>query len=581
MRFSYILLVSTVVNCQLSIVNFVAAQVNYQQQYVNAKALYKEGKYNLAMESFKPLVSYDKNNPFPEYASFYYALSAYQQGYGSVAKDMFVQIKQLYPTWDQLDEVNLWLAKLHFDNGEYFQAMNQLSAIKNQKSQADVQRIKKGGLANLSDKSTLQRMQQEYSNDAVVGERLAQVLSKSGETPEEKQLLDKLIVKFKLKKSDFIDETPATVFKDIYSVSVLFPFQVSTLEPNLSRKRNQYILDLYEGMKLAADTLNKQGVKISLRAYDTDRNPTKIKTLLERDELKTTDLIVGPLFQEENKIVQDFSKTHRINLFNPVSNNFDLVRDNPYGFLFQPALETLGEQSAQFLDAYLNNKTCMVFFGDTRRDSVLAMSFVNAAAQTGLEITHVERFTKESSSRILNILANPTEFDEFKYPKQFTLPKDSLGAVFVASDDPVIYTKVISSVTTRGDKVTILGSENWLDQTTDYEKLNSLGVVMFASNYTAYTNPAYIAFQKKFARVHGRVSSNMPYTDYVKIGYDFLLFAGNMLKSHGVYFQGALNRNEIGGYLTGGYDFQHSRDNKHVPFIQIKEGELVVISLGL
>ena len=29
------------------------AQVDYNKQYFNAKALFREGKYNLAMESFK------------------------------------------------------------------------------------------------------------------------------------------------------------------------------------------------------------------------------------------------------------------------------------------------------------------------------------------------------------------------------------------------------------------------------------------------------------------------------------------------------------------------------------------------
>ncbi|MBX2970727.1 MAG: tetratricopeptide repeat protein [Cyclobacteriaceae bacterium] len=568
---------STLVNCQLSRVNLVAAQTNYQQQYANAKSLFKEGKYNLAMESFKSLVAYDKENPFSEYASFYYALSAYHQGYKSVAKDMLLQIRQLYPNWDQLDEVNLWLARIHFDNKEYFQAMNQLGALKSQKFLKDIQSVKKAGLAPLTDIGTLTRLHEEYPKDAVVGERLASELSKNGTGKESQELLEKLVSTFKLKKAEYITGPPPSVYKDVYSVSVLFPFQVNTLEPTLSRKRNQNILDLYEGMKLAVDTLRKMGVNISLRAYDTDRNPEKIKSILDLKELMHTDLVVGPLFQEENDIVQEFSRKNKINLFNPLTNNFDLVRDNPYGFLYQPSLEALGEQSAIFLDGYLTNKTCMIFMGDTKRDSVLAMNFLKGAKETNLNITQIERFTKESSRKILEILATPTEFDEFKYPKQFTLPKDSLGAIFVASDDPLIYTKVVSSVTTRGDKVVILGSENWLDQTTDYEKLNSLGVVMFASNFTPPNNALYNAFLQKFIRTHGRTTSTLPYTDYAKIGYDFMFFAGTMLKKHGVYFQHEFNKAEIQGYLTEGYDFQYSRDNQHVPFIRFNAGELIRI----
>ncbi|MCK6618811.1 MAG: hypothetical protein L6Q51_14325 [Cyclobacteriaceae bacterium] len=554
------------------------AQVNYQQQYASAKALFKEGRYNLAMESFKPLIQYDANNPFSEYASFFYALSAYQQGYRSVAKDMLIQVRTLYPNWDQMDEVNLWLAKIYFDGGEYFQAMQAMVQIKNGKLAKEQATLKRSYFAAVTDAEALKRMHDNYPNDEIVGERLARVLAGSNH-PEDKALLDKLLIKFRLKKSDFVDEVPPTVHKEIYSVSVLFPFLINTLEPTPQRKRNQFVLDLYEGMMLAVDTLAKQGVKISLRAYDTERNAEKIKELLTKEEVRNTDLIVGPLFQEENKLVQEFSRVNRINLFNPVSNNFDLVKDNPYGYLFQPSLESLGSNSAEFLNTYkLKNKKCIVFFGETRRDSVLAMSFLNRAATTQLNIMQIERVTRAESGKIMSILATPTEFDEFKYPKQFSLPKDSLGCVFVASDDPLIYTKVISSVEARKDSVTIVGSEAWLDQTAvDFEKYQQLGIVLFASNYTAVTNPAYQAFQRKFIRTHGRVSTTNPYSDYAKLGYDFMLFIGNLLHKYGVYFQEALAHQKFAGYLTEGYDFQQARDNQLVPFVQFRSGELILI----
>jgi tetratricopeptide (TPR) repeat protein len=564
--------------CLAFIFTYTVAQVNYQQQYASAKALYAEGKYNLAMESFKTLIAYDKSNPFSEYASFYYAVSAYRQGYKSVARDMFSQIRQLYPAWEQLDEVSLWMARIHFDSGQYFQAIQQLAVIKDPKLQKEVSTLKRSGLSGMSDVDALTSMHTEYPKDPVIGEKLAFVLSKQVNSREDKQLLEKLITQFKLNRSLFIEETPATVYKDVYSVSVLFPFLVNSLEPTTGRKRNQFILDLYEGMKLAVDTLRKQGISISLRAYDTERSPAKIKSLLERPELKSSDLIVGPVYQEENKLIQEFSRLYKINLFNPVSNNIEMVRDNPYGFLFQPALETLGEESARFLDRYQTNKKCLVLMGDTRRDSALAVSFVKEASATSLKIIKIEKYSKESSGRILQLLATPTEYDEFKYPKQFTLPKDSVGCIFVASDDPLIYTKVINSVTTRGDKVTIVGSENWLDQTADYEKFQALGVVMFASNFTSNANPAYKVFQNKFMRTHGRVPSNSPYSNYAKLGYDFMLFAGTMLKKHGVYFQDGLATGKVTGFLTEGYDFQYSRDNHLVPFIKFEGGELVLLN---
>ncbi len=69
------------------------AQVDYNKQFTNGKQLFREGKYNLAMETLKPLLAYDARNPYGEYASFYYAIAAYHQGYKAVAKEIkFAQL---------------------------------------------------------------------------------------------------------------------------------------------------------------------------------------------------------------------------------------------------------------------------------------------------------------------------------------------------------------------------------------------------------------------------------------------------------------------------------------------------------
>ncbi|MFN8337135.1 MAG: ABC transporter substrate-binding protein [Cyclobacteriaceae bacterium] len=555
------------------------AQTDYKQQYTIAKKLYTEGKYNLAMESFKKLIPYDQNNPYREYASFYYALSAYNQNFKAVAKDMLGQIKSLYPSWDKMDEVNIWLAKIHFDNKDYFQGMKLLGEIKNDKTRKEVAYLKKQALIPVTDVETLKMMLEEYPKDEVIGEKLARELSKNQLQLEDQKLLESLISRFDLKKEDYIIEAPETIHKDVYTVSVMFPFVVTRIDATTSRKPNQFVLDLYEGMMMAVDTLAKQGVKINVRAYDTERRPDKIKSMLLMSEMKSADLIVGPLYSEENTMVQEFSQVNQINLFNPISNNYELIRQNPYGFLFQPSNESIGSESAEYLAATKRNKKCMVFYGESKRDSTLAANFVIKAQQSGMKVLRAERVTKETSRKIIEILATPTEFDEFKYPTQFTLRKDSLGSVFVASDDPLIYSKVISCVETRKDSVTIVGSENWLDQSAvDYSKYESLGIKLYAPNFSADNNPAYRAFQRKFVKEHGRNSSSAAYTNYAKIGYDFMLFAGQTLKKHGVYFQDALHKSkQVPGYLSSGYDFTEGRTNQYVPFIEFQNGKLVEI----
>ncbi|HEY8935134.1 MAG TPA: hypothetical protein VIM65_07935 [Cyclobacteriaceae bacterium] len=560
--------------CLLLTAVFSFAQVDYKQYYFNGKNFYREGKYNLAMESFKKAIPYDQSNPFSEYASFYFALSAYNQGYPAVAKDMLNQIKSLYPKWDKMDDVNFWLSKIYFDGKDYFQGLKLASTVKDKKLEPTIASLKEQVLNKIDDKETLRMMGEEYPNDEIIGKRLARLLSTDLSVPENRTLLESLISKFNLPKTDYMPEAPTTFYKEKYSVSVLFPFLVNSLEPSQTKKKNQIVLDLYEGMKLAVDTLSKQGVNISLRAYDTERNIEKIKRILNTDELKNTDLIVGPIYSEEQKTIQDFSINNRINMFNPVSNNSENINQNTYGFLFQPSYETIGKRSGEFLAANTRRKkTCMVFYGPVKRDSILAANFIKKATENGLRIVSAQLITKESSGKIMTQLATPTEYDEFKYPSQFSLKKDSIGSIYVATDEPLIFSKVISSVETRGDSITVLGSENWLENAA-FEKYQRLGIVLSAPNYSSAANANYIAFQKKFIRTHGHVPNN-----YSRLGYEFMMFAGLQLKKNGVYFQDGLAKESfVPGFLYQGYNFQFTRDNQLVPFVKFVDGELKVVN---
>lgn len=555
-------------------VQIAIGQADFSTRYNNAKALFKDGKYNLAMESFKPLVAYDQNNQYSEYASFYYALSAYRQGYRAVSKDMLNQLKTLYPKWDKMAEVNFWLGVIHFDNHDYFQGLKVFNAIEDKKFEKDMEAVKRKHLSTISDLETLKMMHEEYPKDATIARSLATALSQSVSNPDDKEQLEKIIDQFNLKKGDFIPEAPKTVHKDRYAVSVLLPFMVNTLEPTPGRKRNQVVLDFYQGMQMAVDSLTKAGVNISLRAYDSERSVDKIRKLLETQEFKNTDLIVGPFYPEENKVVQDFSTNYKVNTIHPFSNSTDIIGINPHAYLFQPSAETLGRKSAEYLAARDKEKHCMIFYGTGKKDSVMAANFTHQAIEKGMTILASERISKEETQKITDILATPTEFDEFRYPKEFTLKKDSISCIFVASDDPLIYTKVVGAVETRGDSVMVVGSENWLDDNAiDLEKYEVLRVALTAPNYVSINNPNYRKFESKFIRKHGRPVSNL-----ARMGYELMLFMGQQLKTNGVYFQEGLSKTgALPGYLTQGFNYNNSRDNQVVPFVTFRRGELILI----
>lgn len=554
----------------------VSAQVNYSTQYQNAKDLFREGKYNLAMETFKPLIAYDENNPYSPYASFYYALSAYKQGYDAVAKDMFLQIKKVHPKWDKIDEVNLWLGTLYLRNHDYFQGVKTLNAIKDKKQADYIKTVKEQYLSEISDAETLKMMLEDYPNDEAVARMLARALAKDLSDDENKQMLESLVQRFRLERADFIPEAPKTFFKEHYSVALMLPFMLQKLDAKPGKKINQIVLDFYDGIRLALDTLNQQGPEISLRIYDTDKGLENLKRVLQTEELKNTDLIVGPLYPEENAIVQEFSLNQQVNVVNPFSNNTTIIGNNPYAFLFQPSSEIIGRKAAEYMAEHARKQPCIVLYGANRRDSVLAANFTEKARELGLQIAANKMINKEDAGGIITMLATPTEFDEFKFPTQFTLKKDSIASIFVATDEPLIYTKVISGVETRGDSIMVIGSENWIDDTAvPFEKFQTLGVVFTAPNFVSVDNPRRHIFISKYLEKYGHVPSTLS-----QLGYEMMLFFGNQLKKNGVYFQDGLQSTDaVPGFLFQGFNFHFTRENQVVPFAKFAGGKLSLIEV--
>jgi len=543
---------------------------DYKKQYKQAKDLFAAENYSASMDAFRPLTIYDRDNPYPEYASFYYALSAQRLGFSTIAKEMFLQTKNIYPKWDQLDEVNYWLTKIYLEQKEYFRALVMAQQVKDASLKADIEAMKRIAFSKEEDVETLRMLREENPTDTEVARALAHSIGKKLQSSDT-LLLDSIVNRFGWNKNDFIVVNDRPVFKEKYKIALLLPFKANTLDPGPAKRVNQFVLDLYEGMKQAADSLAHEGIHLDLLAYDTDHDVESIKKLLREDELKDIDLIIGPLFAEDSKSIHEFSAQNKINIVvNPLSYNIDLLGNNPQAFLFQPSHKTIGERSAEMLAAKARNKNCFVFFGDSPKDSVMAFSFMRTATSLGIKLAYVEEVRGETSTKILEALATPTEYDEWKNPRQFKLKLDSIGSVFVASDDPLIYTKVINSVETRGDSILVIGQESWIeDNSVDLAKFEKIKAVFASPNYSAINEKPYLEFRKRYLHTHGILPG-----PYAQKGYECVMVLGRALKKYGVYFQKGLEVEGVQGALTSGYQMTPARDNGRVSFVSFTKGKL-------
>lgn len=124
-----------------------------------------------------------------------------------------------------------------------------------------------------------------------------------------------------------VDETLLFKKKEEYSIVVLLSF-------GLNDKNNASLQDLatefYMGIELAADSLERLGLKAKINVIDCPQDSVGIMKILAKPEVKGADLIFGPLLPQSADIVGRWAGKNKIRMVCPSACNSALLKDNPF-----------------------------------------------------------------------------------------------------------------------------------------------------------------------------------------------------------------------------------------------------------
>lgn len=541
---------------------------NIQKNYRNGKELFESGKYELAMQIFTPLARQAENNPYTEYASFFYALSAYHSGQTNLAKDMLRQIDQKYNTWNDIDEARLWLAKIYFEENDYFNGFSVLSKIKDNDLKESAENMKRHYLLETDNVELLQSLYEKNPKDRDVAVALAEKISAQPVVEQNQKLLEKIVKQYNLDpKVYFSGPTGVSEKKDVYNVAVLLPFFAS----DIARGRNvgnQFVIDLYEGIRLGHQQLQQEGININILAYDTRRDSAQTAQLLSLNEMKGMDFFLGPLYPTPSRLVSLFSHQNRINMINPISSNSKVIGNNPFSFLFKPSYETQARRTAEFAAKEFENKKAIIIYGTTVRDSTLAFTYKKEAEKNGMLIEMMVKVDASDSEKVLDLISGSVD-------DVFNIPFNSIGHMFITTLDEIIVANVLNGMNHRTDNIAMIGTEEWLDfRSINYEQLERFSLYFIAPNYIDYTKPEVDKFRQEFIGSTKSLPTQSAYS-----GYETILYAGRMLSQYGTYFQ--MHNQESNfqkGVLYPAYNFSGFNDNQFVPIIRMIRSDLVMVN---
>lgn len=585
------------------------SQSAVRKEYLQGWEMYKTGRYEMAMEILKPLTLSDNKSTYSPYAGYYYSLAAFNKGYHYLAEEMLKSILQDYPDWDQADFVHFWLVKIYMVEREYLNGLSNAIQIKKQLLKIETDELVKQDLFAIDSLSKLVSFYQEYPDYKALGEVIADRIVLLPILNQDRVLLTDIVNKFELNrdKYDIIDEISSTKKRE-YNVAILFPFMLSDIVPNQVKRGNEFILDMYEGMKIARDDLDKKGIKLNLYAFDTKMDSVTTRKIVKSGQLDGVDLIIGPLYPDPVRIISEFSFNNRINMFNPLSTNSNLIANNPFSFLMRPSAERQAMEAGMYVSKHLENPFGLVFYEKSERDSVMAFSFKQEIEKDSFEIVLMKEISSPDSVNVYDFLTYKINFENLamtvddslrlisrynlgrtfeEYQNQINrgnhvrsleilrIAPDSLGYIFVASNSELIGANTISGVETRRDHILIIGNENWLNfKSLSLEQLEMLNIVLIAPGYVARNNRIIEAINTKILDSVNKLPNKYHYT-----GYELIHFVGEMLNKYGVYFQTGMNKiGKYPGVIFEGFDYTEGNDNAVVPLIKFEKSELKIVN---
>ena len=483
-----------------------------------------------------------------------------------------------YPDWEQKDEAWYWLSQLGFEVGDFSTGLARLGNITDKKLKKSSRQMKLYFLRQLDNVITLKTLFEQYAGDRDLAEVLFDKVLQQPLPSFDFDLLNTLARDFNLtwqKQASF--KEMVSLKKESYNVGIFFPFFVDEVDYE-EESSNPFVIALYQGIKIAAMELAGEGIKINLFAYDTKKDPGTTATLLAQDEVKCMDLIIGPLYAATIPIVAQFARTHRINFFNPLSENTEVVGDNPLAFLFRSSLETQARKAAEFTLKNAEGELGVgIVHGTSKADTIQAHTYKQCIERsTGKEVTFMISITPEEAQSFLNaprkaapeiVLGGKEEAVD-----QIPLGINGLTHIYVASKDELIIANLLNAVEVLKRPFCIIGHEAWLRRSSlTFEQLKHPHLYLVAPDYIDYDKAGIYKFRDTFYKNFAQYP-----TIHACTGYEIMLFLGRMLAQHGTYFQKHWDQQFYQGEIFEGVMYGTHHDNQHVPIIQFQEDRFII-----
>ena len=267
-------------------------------------------------------------------------------------------------------------------------------------------------------------------------------------------------------------------------------------------------IEFYEGIKMAFDSLKKQGFQGYLHVYDSNLDSAAFIKVMKNPELKEMDLIIGPLYGKRFDPVLKFAKENKINIVSPNAFGNNMLLGNAHASKVTPSYVTQTEELAKYTAENFAGQNIIIFNSANPKDKAYLNTFKRIAnpilqkskADTVKEITFVtlSNFISKTKPNIVVIPSTNQSFVTEAANKLFLHKQESK------------------------DSIIALGFSNFQDiESLDFGYLNSLHAIISSYSFVDYTNTETKRFIQKYRDEYKTEPSSHVFSGF-DVGYFYL-----------------------------------------------------------
>ncbi|MBP1618849.1 MAG: putative secreted protein [Bacteroidetes bacterium] len=371
----------------------------------------------------------------------------------------------------------------------------------------------------------------------------------------EKKLTERDSVVQEEKAHNLLRERSKVKAVNTVRIGLLFPFSDKN-----DAQSNRFV-EYLEGFLLAVEDFKQKGYSAEVYVFDIESgvNTNRLTALLETEELKTVNVLIGGISQDQIGVLSDFAKKQKIRYVIPfnsknddvLSNDYVFQMNTPYNYLFSAISQT-------FVNRFKTAK--VIFVNDSGDDKADFITSLQSELQKN-KISNTSVQLSENTGTELSALLSTTKPNIIVPTSGSSATLNKLVSVLqpLKKDNPDL-------------QFSLFGYPEWQTynlQTQD--NLRKLDTYFYSSFFIGANQNSAKLFSQRFKSRYGKDLMNV-YPKFGLLGYDIGNYFLNIVKLYGVNFDNHVTKYQInsiqsalsfkrvnnwGGFINTGFYFVH------------------------